>query len=247
MVNSWFSLPPPPPPPPTVAGRLLNYKRRDLIWSGTGSWTMDNAVSRLDNGELKQGVRFVMRRHTLPTVPPHTACRMPHATCHLPRSHVVLAKKRAVVAKQILLLFNCNQIISTRFFASLRPLSVARVRARSLSRFQFTNVAPNERVLNIIMLEQLHPQTGCGPAQKGVTWWLSVEALSNNIPEKSVSTAKVANSRGSLKRAVPTYTSRYSNLRWLIYIYVEFRCGFNCLQRHCAPKLMNMWITWAAW
>lgn len=84
---------------------------------------MDNAVSRLDNGELKQGVRFVMRRHTrapLPHAP--SPCHLPPATSR--QRVAVLAKMRAGVAKQILLLFNCNQIISTRFLRPLYSLSV---------------------------------------------------------------------------------------------------------------------------
>lgn len=122
MVNSQFFRQSPPTPPP-LCRRLLNYKRRDLIWSG--SWTMDNAVSRLDNGELKQGVGFVMRRHTSFT--------LPHASptpCYLPPAVAVLAKMRTGVAKQILLLFNCNQIISTRFLRPLFPPAVAIGRRR---------------------------------------------------------------------------------------------------------------------
>lgn len=139
---------------------------------------MDNAVSRLDNGELKQGVRFVMRRHTrapLPHAP--SSCHLPPATSR--QRVAVLAKMRAGVAKQILLLFNCNQIISTR---SLRPLYSLSARCHwsppggarcDLYRaFKFTNLAPNERVLNIAgpdslplfmwFLMQPHP-SGCGP------------------------------------------------------------------------------------
>lgn len=123
MVNSQFFRQSPSVglPPSALCRRLLNYKRRDLIWSG--SWTMDNAVSRLDNGELKQGVRFVMRRHTrapLPHAP--SPCHLPPATSR--QRVAVLAKMRAGVAKQILLLFNCNQIISTRFLRPLYSLSV---------------------------------------------------------------------------------------------------------------------------
>lgn len=107
---------------------------------------MDNAVSRLDNGELKQGVGFVMRRHTSFT--------LPHASptpCYLPPAVAVLAKMRTRVAKQILLLFNCNQIISTRFLRPLFPPAVAIGHRRR----QGALVAPNERVLNIVSPDSL--------------------------------------------------------------------------------------------
>lgn len=128
MVNSQFFRQSTPPSPP-LCRRLLNYKRRDLIWSG--SWTMDNAVSRLDNGELKQGVGFVMRRHTSFTLP-HAP--QPLATCHLPlpcwpKCALELPNK-----------FFCYLIVTKLFphafcvHCSLRllPLAAATARGRSL-------------------------------------------------------------------------------------------------------------------